>query len=122
MGFKKVLISDGRPIIIGSTKEEYLKFLPGFSYRIGGLIYTVKEDVTQEANSPTREVIVSDGSVEIMLVTSIKRDLKESDCQILPLDMKYAKTVEKKETKKTTAKKKIVKKKVVKKKKKNANK
>ena len=70
MVFKKILTSDGHPIVIGSTEEESVKFPPGFSYRIGGLIYTVKKDVTQEANSSMREISVSDGSIEIMLVES----------------------------------------------------
>ena len=119
MGFKKVLTSDGQPIIIGSTIGEDTKYPPGFSYRIGGLIYTVKANVTQEASSPMREVSLSDGSTEIIPVESIGRDLKEPDCEILPVDERFVKkaaikTVKKKTTKKKAKKK--VKKKITKKK------
>ncbi len=122
MTFKKILISDGNPVIIGSTKVDESKFPPGFSYRIEGMIYTVKSDVTQETSSPMRKVIVSDGSTEIILVESIMKDLKEPGCEILPLDPRFAKKDPVKKTTKKVAKKKkkkTTKKKVVKRKKKN---
>ena len=120
MTFKKILISDGNPVVIGSTKVDESKFPPGFSYRIEGMIYTVKSDCTQEINSPMREVTVSDGSTEIILVESILKDLKEPGCEILPLDIRFAKKDPvKKTTKKVAKKKKTVKKKVAKRKKKN---
>jgi len=106
MTFKKIVTSEGQPIIVGSFMEEDTKFPPGFAYRVGGLIYTVKANVTQEASSPMREVILSDGSVQILPVESIGRDLKEPDCEILPVDERYApKVIEE------TVKKKVVKKK-----------
>ena len=120
MSFKKILTSDGNPVVIGSTKSDESKFPPGFSYRIEGMIYTVKSDVTQETSSPMREVTVSDGSTEIILVESIMKDLKEPGCEILPLDMRFAKKgpvkkttrkVAKKKKKKTTKKKAVKKKK-----------
>ena len=116
--FKKIVTSDGQPIIIGSTAGEDVKFPPGFAYRIGGLIYTVKENVTQEASSPMREVTLSDGTTEIIPVESITRDLKEPDCQILEMDARFTKkeAVKKKSTKKKVVKKKTAKKKISKKK------
>ncbi len=118
MAFRKILTSDGNPIIVGSTKVNAKKFPPGFCYKIGGRIYTVKEDVTQEVNSPMREIGVSDGTTEIMLVESIIKDLKEPGCEILEPDSRYVKKVAQKKVVKK--KKKVVKKKkkVVKKKKK----
>ncbi len=118
MPFKKIITSDGRPIIIGSNAGEDDKFPPGFSYRIGSMIYTVKENITQEASSPMREVSLSDGKTEIMTVASIRRDLKESNCEILPPDKRFTKKEEivEKTKKKVVKKKKKTKKKVTKKK------
>jgi len=48
MPFKKILTSHGQPVIIGTTLGLDEKFIPGFAYRVGGLIYTVKANVTQE--------------------------------------------------------------------------
>ena len=116
MAFKKVLTSDGQPVVIGSTDADKIKYPPGFSYRIGGTVYTVKEDVTQEVNSPMREVIVSDGTTEIIPVESISKDLKESDCEVLDMDQRYSKVAPvKKVSKKKVVKKKTAKKKVKKK-------
>ena len=115
MSFKKMINSD-TPIIIGNTQDESSKYLPGFAYRIGGITYTVKSDVTQEASSPMREVILSDGSVEIIPVESIKKDLREHDCEVLAIDERYVikpkveNKVKKKTTKKKTTKKKTSKK------------
>ena len=118
MAFKKILTSDGQPIIVGSFLEKDTKFPPGFAYRVGGIIYTVKANVTQEASSPMREVTLSDGSVQIIPVESIGRDLREPDCEILPIDKRYAlKVVEEVVKKKVSKKKKTSKKKVAKKKK-----
>ena len=119
MTFKKIITSDGNPVVIGSTKVDEDKFPPGFSYRIEGMIYTVKADVTQETSSPMREVTVSDGSTEIILVESIMKDLREPCCEILPLDLRFAKKTAVKKKAKKVAKKKTTKKKVVKRKKKN---
>jgi hypothetical protein len=94
MPFKKVITSDGQPIVIGTTLGEDIKFPPGFCYRIGGLIYTVKEDVTQDRSSPMREISVSDGSTEIMTVASITNDLKAHGCQVMPMDKRFAKKEE----------------------------
>ena len=129
MSFKKILTSDGQPIIIGTTLGVDEKFPPGFAYRIGGLIYTVKENVTQEASSPMREVILSDGSTQIIPVESIGRDLREPDCEILPMNQRFVKkavveTVQKKVRKKVqkkTVKKKKTKNKKAKKKKTKKN-
>ena len=68
-----------------------------------------------------RKVIHSDGSVQIMPVESIGRDLREPDCEIMPVDKRYApKVVEEVVKKKVAKKKKTSKKKVAKKKKKIA--
>ena len=127
MGFKKIITSDGQPVIIRESGGEDLKYPPGFSYRIGSMIYTVKNDVTQEVISSMREVGLSDGSTEIMAVESITKDLRELGCEILPVDERFVKKaaveevvekVAKKKAKKKVAKKKA-KKKVKKKVKKN---
>ena len=111
MGFKKIINSDV-PIIIANTVEDSDRYPPGFSYRLGGIIYIVKKDVTQEASSPMREVILSDGSVEIIPIESIKKDLREHDCEVLPIDNRYAikPKVEKKVKKATKKVKKVNKK------------
>jgi len=88
MAFKKIFKTEA-PIIVGDTKMEKLAFPPGFRYRIGSIIYTVRADVTQEASSPMREISLSDGGTEIIPVESIARDLKEPDCQVMEMDSKY---------------------------------
>jgi len=88
MGFKKVLQSD-HSIVISSSENDDKRFPPGFCYRIGGIIYTVKKDVTQETSSPMREVILSDGKTEIIPIESIQKDLKEVDCEILEPDKRF---------------------------------
>ncbi len=115
MAFKKIITSEGQPVMIRTALDD-VKYPPGFSYRIGSMIYTVKNDVTQEANASMREIGLSDGSTEIMTVESIARDLREPGCEILPLDQRFVKkaaveTVQKKVRKKTTKKKKVAKKK-----------
>jgi len=106
MGFKKIITSQGQPVIIRESEDGTMKYPPGFSYRIGGLIYTVKKDVTQEATSSMREVGLSDGSTEIIAIESIKRDLREPGCEVLPIDERFVKKAEvKKATKKKTRKK-----------------
>ena len=110
MAFKKTLQSDA-PIVIGNNKKIRTLFPPGFCYRIGGIIYTIKKDVTQEQSSPMREVILSDGATEIIPVESIIKDLKEPDCEVLEMDKRF--------TMKEPVVEKVVNKKVKKKKKKN---
>jgi hypothetical protein len=118
MGFKKVITSDGQPVIIRESGGEDLKYPPGFSYRIDSMIYTVKKDVTQEAVSSMREVGLSDGSTEIMGVESITKDLKEPGCEVLPVDERFVK----REAVQEVTKKKVAKKKAKKKTKKKAKK
>ena len=110
MAFKKTF-STNAPIILGSSKAEEL-FPPGFRYRIAGTIYTVKADVTQEAASPMREVIRSDGSIEIIPIESIMKDLKEPDCEVMDPDARLTPGKEAEETpiKKVPKKKKTAKK------------
>ena len=108
-------------------------FPPGFRYRMGSLIYTVKEDVTQDPSSPMREVLLSDGSTQIIPVETLLKDMKEiENCnsktggEIMEPDkrldpqfwIEQAKKIEaaqkkaaKKKVKKKTAKKKVAKKK-----------
>ena len=107
MVIKKTMKTDA-PIVISKSEEEKNLFLPGFMYKAGGDIRTVIEDVTQESNSQMRKVIVSDGATEILSVNSIKKDLKEHDSEILPIDKRYEIKEEKEEVVKI---KKVVKKK-----------
>lgn len=118
MGFKKIITSDGQPVIIRESGGEDLKYPPGFSYRIGSMIYTVKNDVTQEVISSMREVGLSDGSTEIMAVESITKDLREPGCEILPINERFVK----REAVQEAVEKKVAKKKVKKKAKKKAKK
>lgn len=119
MGFKKIITSEGQPVIIRESGQDEMKYPPGFSYRIGSTIYIVKKDVTKDVTSAMREVGLSDGSTEIMAIESITRDLREPGCEILPVDARFVKKAEvtkvtKKKVKKV-AKKKVTKKKVKKK-------
>jgi len=114
MPFKKIVTSSGQPIVVGNHDNKKDLFPPGFSYRIGGLIYTVKGDVTQDVGSSMREVRLSDGATEIMTIESIKNDLKENGCEILPVDERFTikeAVVEKPKTKTKKKKKKKTKKK-----------
>ena len=102
MAFKKVTDSqtDGMYIIGSSDKSRYPV---GFQYRIGGTLYTVREDATKDAGSEMRRVITSDGSVEIMTLESIDLDLREPDAQVIddgkPKPVSIPKPVEKEEPK-----------------------
>jgi hypothetical protein len=104
MAFKKVTDSqtDGMYIIGSSDKSRYPV---GFQYRIGGTLYTVREDATKDAGSEMRRVITSDGSVEIMTLESIDLDLREPDAQVIddgkpkePVQPEQPKPVDMKET------------------------
>ena len=103
--FKKNIQSDA-PIIIGDTPKTAKMFPPGFSYRIGGLIYTVKKDVTKEVSSPMREVLVSDGKVEIIPIESIAKDIREPDSTVLDDGLPKKEVAVKKVAKKKVKKKK----------------
>jgi hypothetical protein len=91
MSIHKTINANNSVVITNNTLEDKNLFPAGFCYKVGNIIYTVKADVTKEENSPMREVLLSDGRTEIMLIETIKRDLKEHDCVILPIDDKFAK-------------------------------
>jgi len=110
MVMKKTMKSEA-PIVIGNSEGEKDLFKAGFTYKAGGAIHTVIEDVTQEPNSQMRKVIVSDGATEILSVNSIKKDLKEYDSEILPVDKRYEIKEEKEDTVVIKKKKKVKKKK-----------
>ena len=76
MTMKKIFKS-GVPMVLGKTERIEDLFPPGFRYRMGGLIYIVKADVTQEVAAPMREVLLSDGSTEIIPVETILKDIRE---------------------------------------------
>ena len=104
--FKKLINSDA-PLIIGNTSEDAALFPPGFCYSIGSIIFTVKKDITQEDSSPMREVILSDGSTEIIPIESLKKDMRDPECKILEMDHRYTIKEQKKVVKKKVSKKKI---------------
>ncbi len=104
MVMKKTMKTEA-PIVIGNSSKEEELFRPGFVYRTGGIIHTVVEDVTQEKNSAMRRALLSDGSTEIISVDSIKKDLREHDADILPVDERYVE--KKKEAKKAVKDEKI---------------
>lgn len=127
MVMKKVINASHAPVIIGQTMNSDELFPPGFRYRMGSLIYTVRRNCTQEASSPMREVSLSDGATEIVPVETLLKDVKEiknsrskTGGEIMEPDMRFViKTaVAKKSVKKTKkkavkkAKKKSVKKKI----------
>ncbi len=125
MTMRKIFNSEGNPIIVGSTSTDKNLFPPGFRYRIGGIIYTVKSDCTQEIASPMREVFLSDGATEIIPVETIIRDIKEIENsrnraagEVMDPDERFvpkvAAPIKKKKVKKK-AKKKVAKKKAKKK-------
>lgn len=113
MVFRKKMDSKGNPIVLGDSQVEKL-FPPGFCYKLGSIIYTVKDDVTQESAAPMREVTCSDGATEIIPVETIMKDLKEPDCEVMEMDKRFARieepVVEVKKKKKTKKKKKKTKK------------
>ncbi len=78
---KKAMNSQGM-IVVGSEDDRY-KFPPGFAYRIEGITYTVKENVTKEAKSQMRMISTSDGRTEITPIESIQKDIDSPQCQIL---------------------------------------
>ena len=109
MVFKKTFQSKDMPVILENTNAVQKLFPPGFRYKIGSIIYTIKGDVTQEIVSPMREISLSDGGTEIISVESIMKDLKEPDCELMDPDPRFAikeEKTKKKVTKKTTKKKK----------------
>lgn len=81
MVMKKVMHSNAM-IIIGDS-DQGKKFPPGFSYVLGGVVYTVRENATKDATSQMRKVITSEGATEILSIETILKDVKEHDCQIL---------------------------------------
>ena len=88
MSFKKKMQSEV-PIIVGNSSDEKDLFRPGYSYRLGGTVHTVVEDVTKDPGAELRRVQISDGSTEIISVSSIKKDIKAHDAEVLPLDTKF---------------------------------
>ena len=99
--FKKSFLSDGKPFIMNRSFDLNQVFPPGYSYSLGGIIRTVKADVTKESSSPMREVVLSDGSVEILPLEVIMKDVKDPGCTILEIDKKYA--IKKESKKKDTS-------------------
>ena len=77
------------PVVIGNSVIEKDLFRPGFCYRIAGLTYTVVRDATKEPNSELRELNTSDGSTEIVSISTIVRDLKEEQAEELPVDKRF---------------------------------
>ena len=125
---KKIINAAKAPVVLGKTVDSDKLFPPGFRYRMGSMIYTVRRDCTQEKSSPMREVFLSDGATEIIPVETLLKDMKEiqnsrnkTNGEIMDPDMRFVfpkPSVEKvvksvKKTKKKVAKK--AKKKVVKK-------
>ena len=97
MGFKKIMNSESA-YVVGDFIDESIKnqFQPGFEYRIGRTVYTVREDVTKDSGSPMRRVTTSDGGTEILTIESIRKDLLEPDAQIIHDPSKVAPKTEKK--------------------------
>lgn len=108
---RKIINASKAPIVLNETMSDENLFPPGFRYRMGSIIYTVRRDCTQEASSPMREVFLSDGATEIVPVETLLKDMKEisnsrnvTTGEIMEPDMRFV-------LKQAAAKKKIVKKK-----------
>ena len=97
---KKAINSEGIIVVGGASKKD--KFLPGFSWHLGGIIYTVTEVITKDPSAEMRRVSTSDGRVEDMEIFTIEKDLQEKDCHIITPD-----TEKKVEDTKEKAKKKV---------------
>ena len=81
MVMKKYMQS--KAMVIVGDSDASKKFPPGFSYVMGQVIYTVKDNVSKEANSQMRRVTTSEGDVEIMTIETIARDIRDPGSQIL---------------------------------------
>ena len=81
---KKAINSEGMIVVGGTSQKD--KFLPGFSWCLGGIVYTVKEVIQKDANVEMRRVSTSDGKVEDMEIFTIERDMKEKDCHVITPD------------------------------------
>jgi len=76
---KKKYISENA-VIVGS-KEGNL-FPVGFKYRIAGSIYKIVDAFRQD-NTEMRELKKDDGTVEIVMVSTLKKDVKDISFTIL---------------------------------------
>jgi hypothetical protein len=79
----KKIISTQDGISIISSGEPKELFPVGFEYMLGQTIYKVDKVINKDPHSDMRRVITSEGSVEILPVESIKKDMKEYNCRIL---------------------------------------
>jgi len=125
MVMRKTINTKDAPIVLGQSTKDKELFPPGFRYRMGSLIFTVKGDCTQEASSPMREVFLSDGATEIVPVETLMKDVREitrsngnageimePDQRFMPKKLIAQKKVVKKKVAKKTVKKKVTKKKI----------
>jgi hypothetical protein len=78
---KKAMNSEGMIVVGGKDFKD--KFPVGFSYVIGGTVYTVKKIITKDANSEMRRILTSSGDVEDVEISTIIKDLKEAGCKVL---------------------------------------
>ncbi len=84
MVFKKYMNTEGAPYVIGQTvKNDENLFPPGFTYKLDGILYTVREDVTVDSASPMRRVTTSEGSTEILEISIILKDLQSAGAMII---------------------------------------
>lgn len=77
MVMKKIMVSKSAVAMVNSSVTDKKLFPPGFRYRMGSIIYTVKADITQDATNPIREVFLSDGATEIVPVETLLKDIRE---------------------------------------------
>jgi hypothetical protein len=82
MVMKKQMISSEGISIIRTSETKHL-YPKGFKYMLGQTIYTVDKIVDKDPNSDMRRVVGSDGSLAIIEVESIRKDLKEADAVIM---------------------------------------
>lgn len=77
MVMKKIMVSKSAVVMVNCSATDKKLFPPGFRYRMGSIIYTVKADITQDATNPIREVFLSDGATEIVPVETLLKDIRE---------------------------------------------
>ena len=81
MVIKKAMDSEGM-IVVGNSETHKL-FPVGFEWRVGSIVYTVKEIINKDPHSDMRRVLSSRGDEEYMVAETIIKDLKDSEAVII---------------------------------------
>jgi hypothetical protein len=79
MAMKKKMESQAGVVIAGGAPG--MLFPPGFRYRVGSDIYTVKRGYIED-NAEWRELVTLDGVIEHLTVASIAKDLYQQPANV----------------------------------------